>query len=171
MTSIADEWDDDPTPADDDPQPTGGTTSGGGKRKRKSRRKGKKDEPPPLVYQTVDEFMTEFLAPTIRRRLNGQTLTWCPRWWAHPEVLISVNALWRSWEHLRLDPATGMSTWLLHHCWPHLREIMNAEDGPLSRCNIVDGHHAQKPLSGLLVEKADPSLWLDPAFSADSGKS
>ena len=26
------------------------------------------------------------------------------------------DALWRSWEHLRQDPATGISVWLKDHC-------------------------------------------------------
>lgn len=170
MSEIVDEWDDAaPEPAaGQGPQSDGGSPLTNGKKKGKGRRKGTKEEPPKLVYQTVQEFMGDFLAPTIRRRFNGVTLTWCPRWWAHPEVLIRVTALWRSWEHLRLDPATGMSTWFLHHCDPHLRAIMDASDGPLSHCDVTDGHHGKKrPLPPLPLELADPALWLDPAFSAD----
>ncbi|MFJ8195268.1 DUF4913 domain-containing protein [Streptomyces sp. NPDC096094] len=168
--AIVDEWADDPEPTEEtgaaSPRSKPGKTKKTGKTK-----KAAKDEPPPLVYQSVNEFMTEWLAPVIRRKIDGQTLTWCPRWWAHPEVLTRVNALWRAWEHLRLDPALGMSMWFLHHCDPHLRQIMDGDTGPLAKCSINDGHEMRRPLEPLPLETADPALWLDPAFSTEAGSS
>lgn len=35
------------------------------------------DEPPSLVYGNVEEWVTGYLAPHIRRRLGG-AFTWCP---------------------------------------------------------------------------------------------
>ena len=40
-----------------------------------------------------------------------------------------LEALWRAWEHLRLDPATGMSVWWRDHADHHMRVLM-ADDGP-----------------------------------------
>jgi uncharacterized protein DUF4913 len=168
MTSFVDEWDDGTPPAEQDPATGGGSPPS--KRKSKGGRKKSKEEPPPLVYQTVEEFVTDFLAPVIRRKLDGQTLTWCPRWWVHAEVLIRVTALWRAWENLRLDPATGLSTWFLNHCDPHMREIMDGSTGPLSKCSVTEGHETERPLKALPLERADPAMWLDPAFSADGAK-
>lgn len=159
MSAIPDEWADDPDTA---------TEQSSGTPRAKGSNKRKKDEPPPLVYATVNDFVTDWLAPVIRRKLDGQTLTWCPRWWAHPEAVVRLTALWRAWEHLRLDPALGMSQWFLHHCDPHLRELMNADTGPLAKCSVTDGHASVRPLPPLLIEKSDPAMWLDPAFSADT---
>ncbi|MGW6735240.1 DUF4913 domain-containing protein [Streptomyces sp. NPDC055013] len=144
MPGITDEWADDPlTPQE--PTATGGPGSQAEKAPKKNKKKKEKDQPPPLVYQTVNEYMTEWFAPVIRRKIDGQTLTWCPRWWAHPEVLTRVNALWRAGEHLRLDPALGMSMWFLHHSDPHLRQIMDGDTGPLAKCSIIDGHEMRRP--------------------------
>jgi hypothetical protein len=32
---------------------------------------------------------------------------WAASWWEYPEALARIDALWRAWEHLRLDGATG----------------------------------------------------------------
>src|ERR687885_17687 len=66
------------------------------------------DGPPQLFYASLDEFVREQLAPMYRRALDGTQRTWCPEWWRHAEAISRLEALWRAWEHLRLDPATGM---------------------------------------------------------------
>jgi hypothetical protein len=43
-----------------------------------------------------------------------------PVWWGHPEAVARLTALWRAWEVLRLDPATGMSNWWTLHFDPHM---------------------------------------------------
>lgn len=43
-----------------------------------------------------------------------------------------LEALWRSWEHLRLDPATGMSVWLRDHA-DHYLPILFSDYGPSGR--------------------------------------
>jgi hypothetical protein len=30
-------------------------------------------------------------------------------WWRYPEAVSRIEAMWRLWKHLRLDPATGMN--------------------------------------------------------------
>ncbi|WP_125264869.1 DUF4913 domain-containing protein [Streptomyces alboflavus] len=168
MTAINDEWanaSDSPPPAP--PAPGNNAPSAAGPARPKGRRK-EKAEPPPLAFQTVEQFVIEYLAPTIRRNLRGTSLTWCPEWWRHPEALSRLTALWRAWEHLRQDPALGISTWWLHHCDPHLRALMDTDTGPLSACS-TDGHSAfgHEPLP---VRSADPALWLSPAFSSNPPK-
>ncbi|WP_328643933.1 DUF4913 domain-containing protein [Streptomyces canus] len=177
MTSIVDEWDDDrPAPTVSDAgtagdASTGADTAGTGKPKGKTKggkktKKKEAEEPPPLVFKTVEEFVTEYLAPTIRRKLNGQTRTWCPEWWRHEEALQRLGAIWRAWENLRQDPALGLSTWFLHHCDPHMNVLLDP-DGPFAGCTVKDGH-TKRPYPPLPTVKADPALWLSPAFSADT---
>ena len=60
--------------------------------------------------------------------------------------MIRLEALWRAWEHLRLDPATGMSVWLRDHADHHMGVLLSS-DGPFKGCG-VDGHgdHPLEPL-------------------------
>jgi hypothetical protein len=49
-----------------------------------------------------------------------------------------MESIWRAWEHLRLEPALGISTWFLNHADPHMRVLMDKE-GPFKKC-AYDGH-------------------------------
>jgi hypothetical protein len=100
------------------------------------------DEAPALYYLTVEAFVREHLALTYRRQLEGRHRTWCPQWWRHPEAIIRLEALWRSWEHLRLDPALGMSVWLRDHADHHMGVLLDA-DGPFKGCGPDKGHSAR----------------------------
>ena len=51
--------------------------------------------------------------------------------------------MWRSWEHHRLDPATGISTWLRDHADYHLGILMSP-NGPFA--NSRDTATLDKPL-------------------------
>jgi hypothetical protein len=95
---------------------------------------------PTLYYPTVEAFVHQLLAPTFRRHLDGgRTSTWCPQWWRHPEGILRLEALWRAWEFLRLDPATGMSVWLRDHADHHMAVLMS-HDGPFKGCSSEKGH-------------------------------
>jgi hypothetical protein len=98
------------------------------------------DEGPTLVYSTVDQFVAHLLSGTWCRPVDGRHLTWCPSWWKHPEAVLRLTALWRSWEHLRLDPATGLSVWLRDHADHHMRVLMDPELGPFKGCHPERGH-------------------------------
>ncbi|MFY1573276.1 DUF4913 domain-containing protein [Verrucosispora sp. WMMD703] len=112
------------------------------------------DEP---VYRNVEAFVGDYLAHVVERRLaSGPTsgLNWCPRWWAHPEAISRLYALWRAWETLRVsDPQTGMSIWWRDHLDPHLAALA-AEYGPFSRCDPTK-HTEPRPLP---VELAPPEV-------------
>ncbi|MFE6824946.1 DUF4913 domain-containing protein [Streptomyces sp. NPDC057690] len=99
-------------------------------------------EEPEFYFADVFVFVSDYLAQMIRRRVNGTSATWCPTWWEHPEAGARLSALWLAWEHLRQDPALGMSTWWLHHADPHLRVLMDADSGPFAACSPKDGHTA-----------------------------
>ncbi|MBH1934131.1 DUF4913 domain-containing protein [Streptomyces sp. AV19] len=160
MDPFADEWadDNDATGAATTPEPQQAAPA-----RAKRRRSARKQPPRELVFPTVADFVEGYFAPTIRRNLHGSA-TWCPRWWAHPEALLRMTAVWRAWEHLRHDPALGISNWLLQHADPHLRVLMDGDNGPLAACS-PEGHsrYAYEPLP---LEPADPAMWLAPALSA-----
>ncbi|MFF5934589.1 DUF4913 domain-containing protein [Streptomyces sp. NPDC012508] len=109
-----------------------------------------------FYFADVFAFVSEYLSPTIRRRVNGSSATWCPRWWEHPEAGARLTALWLAWEHLRHDPALGMSTWWLHHADPHLRVLMDTDLGPFAACSPKVGGHTAYPFDPLPLETYDP---------------
>ena len=113
-------------------------------------------EPPPrLYYATVDDFVREFLCPTFRRPVGpGSPLRWSARWWESAEAIIRLDAMWRSWEALRLDAATGLSVWLKDHADYHLAVLMSPT-GPFRQSNdtakITDPLPYEPPPSGLFT--------------------
>ncbi|WP_245596392.1 DUF4913 domain-containing protein [Nocardioides alkalitolerans] len=97
-----------------------------------------------LYYGSVDEFVREYLIGTYRRSINGRSRVWAARWWEFPEAIIRLEALWRAWEHLRLDPTTGMSVWWRDHADHHMAILMDP-DGPFAAANPDDtANHAAK---------------------------
>jgi hypothetical protein len=50
-----------------------------------------------------------------------------------------MDALWRAWEHLRLDPATGISVWFRDHADPHMAVLLS-EHGPFANCQLAHAH-------------------------------
>lgn len=86
------------------------------------------EEPAPH-YGSVDEFLREYLRFSYRRKIDGKNRYWAAEWWHYEEAINRLESLWRSWEHLRLDPATGMSVWHRDHLDHHM-PILMSEDGP-----------------------------------------
>lgn len=80
-------------------------------------------------YANVDEFFRNFLRPVYRRPINARTTFWAADWWRHPEAVLRLDAMWRSWEQARLDPATGMATWLRDTADYHMAILMSPQ-GP-----------------------------------------
>jgi Domain of unknown function (DUF4913) len=94
---------------------------------------------------TLGEWVQEWLFPVYRRSVRGHERTWCPQWWKHAEAVARLEALWRAWEHLRQDPATGLSVWFRDHADHHMTVLLDA-DGPFKGC---DGQHCEHPLEEL----------------------
>lgn len=86
----------------------------------------------PLYYGSTNEFVREHLRHVYKRKINGSTLFWSPRWWASAEAIARLEALWRAWEHLRLDPSTGPSVWWRDHADHHMSVLMSSA-GPFSK--------------------------------------
>jgi len=86
---------------------------------------------PDPLYPNVEAWVAGWFAPTFARRLG--TTRWCARWWLHTEAIVRLEALWRSWETLRLDPNLGMATWLRDHLDPQ-RAVLMGDSGPFQAC-------------------------------------
>ena len=96
------------------------------------------DEEPALYYGSVDEFVREYLVKNYRRRVDGERSVWAADWWNYPEAVIRLDALWRAWEHLRLDPTTGMSVWFRDHAEHHMSVLLDPH-GPFAAAGAGDG--------------------------------
>jgi hypothetical protein len=95
---------------------------------------------PPVMYGPVEDFVLQLLSPTSWRKVDGRSATWCPEWQRHSEAVVRLEALRRSWEHLRRDPTLGMSTWLRDHLDHHL-PVLLAPDGPFRECTPGRRHN------------------------------
>ncbi|MGY1749153.1 DUF4913 domain-containing protein [Modestobacter sp. SYSU DS0511] len=80
------------------------------------------------------------LATSWCRPVDGRHLTWCPAWWKHAEAIVRLKAMWRSWEHLRLDAVTGMPVWLRDHADHHMRILTDSDLGPFKGCHPERDH-------------------------------
>jgi hypothetical protein len=98
------------------------------------------DAEPTLQFGSVDEFVREYLCNVYRRHIagRGEHRVWAAAWWKYDEAVIRLEALWRSWEHLRHDPATGMSVWWRDHADYHMAILLDPQNGPFGP---VDGEH------------------------------
>ena len=88
---------------------------------------------PHPVYSSVEEWVTSHFLPMFRRPLGGE-YRWCAQWWRHAEAITRLTALWHTWEALRLQPGTGMATWLRDHL-DHQLPVLLGRTGPFAMCS------------------------------------
>jgi hypothetical protein len=99
------------------------------------------------AYANVSDWATEWLLPTVERRYAQGSrggVYWCDQWWAHPEGLQRIYALWREWEKARVDDS--MSNWWRDHLDPHLHAL-TGENGAFVACS-PGRHYAPSLLPG-----------------------
>lgn len=125
-------------------------------------KKKKKPEPPKPVFAHAAAWVEGWFLPTFSRQAGTGSLRWCQLWWAHAEALVRFDALWRSWELLRLDAGTGMGVWFRDHCDSQLPVLLGS-DGPFGQCT-PDKH---EPLPKLISVPV-PAALLD-ALTAPTG--
>lgn len=114
-------------------------------------------EPPKPYFHNVYAFFEGFLAHVYARDLHAQDTerSWCPLWWEHAEATARLEALWKAFEALRLDPGVGASVWWRDHADPTMRVLLSPT-GPFARC--TEGHELLPRLPA--VRPADKLLAL-----------
>ncbi|WP_258059117.1 DUF4913 domain-containing protein [Arthrobacter sp. B1805] len=103
---------------------------------------------PEMVFDNLEEFVTEFLVHQYQRPVvsHGRAeFTWCASWWRHKEAVNRLNALWRAWEALRLDPTTGLANWWNNYADPTMAALFSGT-GPFQGCTAMEHKPANKPL-------------------------
>ena len=112
---------------------------------------------PTTFYPNVAEFVAGFWAPLYAREWDAmdRERKWCSRWWLHVEAVVRLEAAWKAWEALRLDPGTGASVWLHDHADPCIAALTKPH-GTFHRCG-PDTHAVYPPL----VSEEPPSGMFD----------
>ncbi|GAB3205333.1 protein of unknown function [Marinactinospora thermotolerans DSM 45154] len=109
-----------------------------------------------LCYGSVDEFVREVIVPLYRRKVGPRgPRRWSAQWWRNGEAVSRLDGLWRSWEHLRQDGATGISSWWRDHADYHMN-ILFDPDGPFAAS--TDENRAGEPLP---YDPPPPGLFTD----------
>ncbi len=112
------------------------------------------DSPAPQpLYGSVEAWVSGQFLPMFRRPLGGE-YRWCRQWWQHAEAITRLTALWHSWEALRLEPGTGMATWLRDHLDHHLIVLLG-RGGPFAQCS-EDEHIEPREAR---AQNAPPGWW------------
>lgn len=96
---------------------------------------------PGWQYRNVYEWVEQWFAIHYARPMSPG-LGWCARWWEHAEALLLLTAMWRSWEHYRLEPDKGIAVWLTTIAYPLVRELFD----PMSTFRYCrQGTHVKVP--------------------------
>ncbi|MBJ7287569.1 MAG: DUF4913 domain-containing protein [Williamsia sp.] len=129
------------------------------------------EDVPELVYPDLGTFVHDKIAYSYRREVTeGIDRRWCPEWWRHEEANSRLEALWRAWEHLRLDPATGMSVWWRDHADHHMEKLFDPE-GPFKACSVREGHAVPDSISFVpalpMADEPSPLFTIDTSGTGD----
>ncbi|MFD6917930.1 DUF4913 domain-containing protein [Streptomyces virginiae] len=101
--------------------------------------------PPFILLLTGDKYaaelaalanwVTDLLVPTYLRDVSSSAM-WCASWWAHPEAVARLHALWLAWQEMT-DPETcgrtGPAVWHRDHLDPAVSQL-RSPDGPFAAC-------------------------------------
>lgn len=117
------------------------------------------DQTPARRYETLDEFVGDFLLDALWIDVSGQSRIWCPQWWRHSGAIMRLDALHRAFEAMRLDPGTGLSAWVLQHADPHMVALTNPQ-GVFKGCSVDGGHDADR--DRLIISEPAPSGMFQP---------
>jgi len=82
-------------------------------------------------FPDLESWVHEFFVLTFGR--NDERARWCARWWDHPEAVMRLDALWRTWEVASLDPVRGIADWISAYLDPNLA-ILLGPGGPFASC-------------------------------------
>lgn len=105
------------------------------------------------VFDTLEAWVTEYFTVTFARSIGGE-IRWCAHWDQHAEAVTRLEALWRSWETLRLDPNLGIATWLTNYLDPQLAALLSRA-GTFAQCS-PDRHATSVALTSSVKASAPP---------------
>lgn len=96
---------------------------------------GDESTEPETVYDNVGEWVTDWLLPSYSRPLDDVAkFRWDPQWWRYSEVVMRLEALWISWEKMRLEGGPAIVVFFRDYLDPMMRTILDP-DGPFHTYN------------------------------------
>lgn len=104
---------------------------------------------------SLEQWVEQVFTATYARRATP-TFRWCAQWWRHAEAISRLEALWRSWEALRLDPLLGMATWYRDYLDSQL-PVLTGPAGPFADCDPTQHFDPAEPC--LPHTPAPPGWW------------
>lgn len=78
-------------------------------------------------FANVYEFVDQWVLPRYLRKPG--TVRWDPDWFENVEALDRLEALWRAWEHYRLEGMTGMAVFWNDQFDPTMRALTDPDHG------------------------------------------
>lgn len=117
-------------------------------------------------FAGLESWVHEFFVLTFGR--DAEQWRWCAQWWDHPEAVLRLDALWRTWEVASLDPVYGAADWVRKYLDPSLAELSSA-GGPFARC--AEGRHVPSPVLPVVPPpddfRAPPRRWWEALGEGD----
>ena len=82
-------------------------------------------------------WVEELLIPVYGREVSS-TAMWCPRWWAHPEAVARLHALYLAWMVLTGEGSElyGPAMWHRDYLDPTMAAL-RSPDGPFAGCTSL----------------------------------
>jgi hypothetical protein len=112
------------------------------------------------AFGSLGDWVQAWLLPLYRRELDGRSTTFCVHWWRHPEAYFRLDALWKSWEFMRLKPGTGTAVWLKDYLDPHMAVLMSS-NGPMHGCTLKKhSDNATEPWALSRLPTAGELAWI-----------
>lgn len=99
-------------------------------------------QPVDLAYPDAVSWLEGYLVQIWRHGADGN---WCRYWWRHAEAVTIIEALWRTWEHLRTEGPTGMAVWLRDYLNPLMHQL-TAKTGTFADCRAQTSEHRARPI-------------------------
>ena len=99
-------------------------------------------QPIDLAYPDAVSWLEGYLVQIWRHGADGN---WCRYWWRHAEAVTIIEALWRTWEHLRTEGPTGMAVWLRDYLNPLMHQL-TAKTGTFADCRAQTSEHRARPM-------------------------
>ena len=104
---------------------------------------------------TQEEFVTwvEGLVSRLESVDRSANMHWCSQWWAHPEAIKRLKALYEEW--LARQAEGGMSSWWTDHFDRHAA-VLFAKRGPFGECGVS---HVERGMRRTLECEQPPAGW------------
>lgn len=110
--------------------------------------------PPQPRFATMFDFVDQLILPLYGTTVMQQReVNWSKKWWAHPEAIVRLNGLWKTFEKLRIEaPAVHMELFLRVHADYHMHHLM-AADGVFAQCRREDQETIPLPTEPIPTQK------------------